>query len=183
MPTLRSLVAGLAFIALAASAPVTAQAQTPPPATPAAPAAPAATSTASAKDVEGTWKLVSVTVGEGAKKNDLFGANPKGQMVLADGRFTIVVTKADIPKYKSGNRGKGTADEFQATVQGSVAYFGTYAVENGELIFKVEGSTFPNWVGETQHRTLKLSGDDLTYETPVAKNSGQPTVIAWKKIK
>lgn len=136
-----------------------------------------------AKDVEGTWQLVSVTVGEGDKKQDLFGANPKGQLMLANGRFAVIFTRADIPKYQSNNRGRGTAAEYQATVQGSVAYFGAYSVENGDLVFKVEGSTFPNWVGETQNRKLKLAGDDLTYETPPAKNSGAPTVIAWKRVK
>lgn len=146
-------------------------------------AAPATTQTTTARDVEGTWQLVAVTVGEGEKKQDLFGPSPKGQLVLGNGRFTVIYTRADIPKYQANNRSRGTAAEYQATVQGSVAYFGAYAVESGELILKVEGSTFPNWVGETQNRKLKLSGDDLAFETPPAKNSGAPTVISWKRLK
>lgn len=136
-----------------------------------------------AKDVEGTWQLVSVTVTQGEKKSDLFGADPKGQLVLgADGKFTIVVTRSDLPKYKSGARAKGTADEYQATVQGTNAYFGTYTVDNGALVFKVVGSTFPNSVGETQTRPVKVAGDEMTYTTPATKG-GAVTTLTWKRAK
>ena len=144
---------------------------------------PSRAQTVAAKEIEGTWQLLSATATEGEKKRELFGANPKGQLVLgSDGRFTMVVARADLPKYKSGSRARGTADEYQATVQGSVAYFGTYKVEGNELVFKVEGSTFPNWVGETQRRPLKLSGDELSYTSP-APIGGAPTALVWKRLK
>ena len=134
-----------------------------------------------AKEVEGTWQLAAVVVVEGDKKTDLFGRDPKGQMVLgADGRFTIVVTRSDLPKFKSNSRVKGTADEFQATVQGSVAYWGTYMVEGGNLVFKVVGSTFPNWVGESQQRAVKVVGDELSYSTPPTK-TGAVSTLSWKR--
>jgi Lipocalin-like domain len=137
----------------------------------------------SAKEVEGTWQLAAVVVVEGEKKTDLFGRDPKGQMVLgADGRFTIVVTRSDLPKFKSGSRVKGTADEFQATVQGSVAYWGTYTVEGGNLVFKVAGATFPNWIGETQQRAVKIVGDELGYSTPPTK-TGAVSTLSWKRAK
>lgn len=166
MTTLRSLVLGLAvtFVIAAVAAVSPASAQT-------------------AKEVEGTWQLVSVTVAQADKKTDLFGADPKGQMLLTpDGRFMITITRADLPKYKSGLRAKGSADEYQATVQGSVAYYGTYTVEGGNLVFKVTASTFPNWVGETQQRALKVSGDELSYSTPPAK-SGAVSTLTWKRSK
>jgi Lipocalin-like domain len=162
MSILRSMALGLALALLLGASPV--QAQT-------------------SKDVEGTWQLVSVTVMAGEKKTDLFGADPKGQLVLgADGRFTIVVTRSDLPKYKSGARAKGTADEYQATVQGTNAYFGTYTVDNGALVLKVAGSTFPNSVGETQTRPVKVAGDEMTYTTPATKG-GAVTTLTWKRAK
>lgn len=166
MASLRTSISGLALIwALSLAAALPAGAQT-------------------AKEVEGTWSLVSVTVAEGDKKRDLFGDKPRGQLMLgSDNRFAIIYTRSDIPKFQANNRNRGTAEENQSVVQGSVAHFGSYTVENGDLVLKVEGSTFPNWVGETQHRKLKLSGDELTFETPIAKNSGAPTVITWKRSK
>lgn len=156
----------------------------PAPAPAAAPAAPAPAAAGPAlKEVAGTWSLVSVEVVEGGKKIDIFGANPKGQLALSpEGRFTLVVTRSDLPKYKAGIRNRGTADEFQATVQGSLAYFGAYTVEGGNLVFKVEGSTFPNIVGETQSRALKISGDELSYATPPSKGGGVTTLV-FKRAK
>ena len=169
----------------AATAPA-APAATPAPPAPAAtpPAAPAAAAPApTIKDVAGTWQLVSVEVVEAGKKIEIFGANPRGQLALTpDGRFVLVVTRADLPKYKSGIRQRGTADEFQATVQGSLAYYGSYAVESGNLVFKIEGSTFPNLVGETQQRSVKVAGDELSYATPPSKGGGVTTLV-WKRVK
>lgn len=167
-----------------AAPPVAATPATPAPtATPPAAAPAAAAAQVGIKDVAGTWQLVSVEVVEAGKKIELFGANPKGQMVLTpEGRFTLIVTRADLPKYKAGVRQRGTADEFQATVQGSLAYYGAYSVEGGNLVFKIEGSTFPNLIGETQQRAVKVAGDDLSYATPPSKGGGV-TTLAWKRVK
>ena len=185
----RSLLIAAAFAGFALTSAVSGQpAPATPPATPAAPTpaatpAPTAALAATAKDLVGAWSLVGVLVIEGAKKTEQFGPAPKGQLAFdGNGRFTIVVTRADLPKYAAKVRAKGTADEMKATVQGSVAYFGSYTVEGSDIVYKVEGSTFANWIGETQKRTFKLTGDDLVYSnTPTP---GGPTAeLTWKRVK
>ena len=47
----------------------------------------------------------------------------------------------------------------------------------------LEGSTFPNWVGTDQKRTLELSGDELKF---INKNPsmGQGVVtVTWKRVR
>ncbi len=163
----RSIVAAVpALILLLALGPATAQAQS------------------AAKDLVGTWTLVNVWAVQGDKKSEQFGANPKGQVVFDTlGRFTMVVTRADLPKYAAGSRAKGTPDEHKATVTGSVAYFGTYKVEGSDIIYLIEGSTYPNWVGETQKRGFKLDGDTLIYTNTGPSQAGAATELAWKRVK
>jgi hypothetical protein len=49
----------------------------------------------------------------------------------ADGHFSLVNTRADLPKFASNRRDQGTPEENKAVVQGSIAYFGTYSVNEG----------------------------------------------------
>ena len=82
-----------------------------------------------AKDLVGTWKSVSTIVtGPDGRKSEPFGPNPNSVLVFdANGRFVLVNTRPDLPKFASNNRMQGTAEENKAIVQGSIAYFGTYS--------------------------------------------------------
>ena len=116
----------------------------------------------------GTWTLVSITSGEGTNKT-LPCPNPKGTMMVdANGRFSIMAVRSDLPKFGSNNRMSGTPEENQAIVQGSLAYFGTYSIDEAShvLTVNVEGSTFPNFTGGTQTRILSFGDDEVTYFNP-----------------
>jgi Lipocalin-like domain len=114
-----------------------------------------------AKDLVGTWTLVSITLEQDGKKTDMYGANPQGQLIFdPNGRFTTIFLRSDVPKFASGNRETGTPEENKAAVQGGIAYFGTYSVSETDKIitYHLEGSTFPNWRGVDQKRIFKLRG-------------------------
>ena len=134
----------------------------------------------------GTWLVVSnTTTRADGTKVDTFGPNPKGIFIYeSNGRFAIISTRADIPKFASNNRGTGTADENKAVVQGSIAYFGTYSVNEADksLTAQVEGATFPNWVGNTQKRKIVISGDDFTFTNP-GGSAGGSAEIKLKRAK
>jgi len=136
----------------------------------------------SAKDLAGTYTIVSATVVQGDKKVEPFGPNPKGLMTLdASGRYSIVLVRPGLAKFASNNRDTGTADENKAIVTGSIGHFGTYTVADGAIIFRVEHATFPNWDGQEQKRTLTVSGDELKF-TLTASIGGTATVV-WKRAK
>jgi hypothetical protein len=70
-------------------------------------------------------------------------------------------------------------------VAGSIAYFGTYDVNEADklLTMHLEGSTFPNRTGADQKRTIELAGDDMKF-TNKTPSMGQGVVtVTWKRIK
>ncbi len=86
------------------------------------------------------------------------------------------------PRFAANNRLKGTAEENRAAVHGTIGNFGTWSVDEGGklLIFRVEGSTFPNSDGETQERPImSLTADELAYRT--AGTIGAPVESRWRR--
>lgn len=138
------------------------------------------------KQIQGNWTLVSIYNELDGKKTDVFGASPKGSLILTpDGQYSLIITKAVLPKFAANNRVKGTTEENQAVVQGSVAYFGSYAVasEKDNIVnMKIDGCTFPNWVGDTQKRIMIVKGDEMSLTNPTAAVGGTNHLI-WKRVK
>ena len=139
-----------------------------------------------AKKLVGAWTLVSnVATDASGKKEDVYGANPKGQAIFtSNGRYTIMITKADLPKFASNNRLKGTADENKAVIGGLISHFGTYTVDEKDKSFTLQmvSASFPNWNGTTQKRIFALSGDELKWNTPQASGGGSND-LTWKRVK
>lgn len=129
------------------------------------------------QSIAGTYAIVSVQP---------FGTNPTGQMILGtDGRYSLLLARNTLPKIAAGVRDKGTPEENQAIVAGSIAHFGTYTVDvdKQNITFNIEASTFPNWNGVSFKRALKVSGDQLTYINSAPSNGGQPNEVVWKRLK
>ena len=127
----------------------------------------------------GSWILVSLTSGDGASESLPYGPNPKGTMMVdANGRFSIAVVRSDLPKFAANNRMLGTPEENQTVVQGVIAYFGTYTIDESThvLTVNIEGSTFPNFAGGTQTRIVSFDGDEVTYFNPTPSMGGTAKV-------
>lgn len=138
------------------------------------------------QQIQGSWSLVSIYNELDGKKTDVFGPNPRGFLaVTPDGRFSMILMKASLPKFAANNRVKGTAEDNQAVVQGSVAYFGSYSVANEKehmVRLHIDGSTFPNWDGEDQMRIMTVIGEELKLTNPTAAVGGTNYVV-WKRVK
>jgi hypothetical protein len=130
----------------------------------------------SAKDIVGTWTVASA---------EAFGPNPKGVLIFdANGRYSLMLMRPDLPKYSSNNRTQGTPEEYKAISGGSISYFGTYSVSGSDLTLRVEYSSFPNWNGTEQKRTnFALAGDELKYTNTAPSVGGPPAVLVWKRAK
>jgi hypothetical protein len=135
----------------------------------------------------GAWTLVSLTAGEEADQTFPYGANPKGSMMVdANGRFMITVVRSDLPQFASNNRVTATPDEATAVVQGSIAYYGSYSIDEATRVItvNVEGSTFPNFTSGTQTRILSFNGDDeVTYLNPTPSHGGAPAKVTYRRAK
>src|SRR5262245_61266087 len=121
----------------------------------------------------GTWSFViaEITTADG-KKTLPFGDKPKGMLIFtADGHFSQVHVAGDLPKIASNNRLAGTDADNKAIVHGSLALFGTYAVDEDKktVTFKIDASTYPNLQGVAQTRTIDmLTTDELRNTNPEA---------------
>jgi len=133
----------------------------------------------------GTWTLVSMGVGEGADRIEPFGADPKGIMTMDGHRLVIIITRATLPKFAAGNREQGSPAENQAIVQGSIAYFGTYTFDEATstLTAHIEGSTFPNFIGQDQKRRVIIDGNELTYVNPQPSGGGGTAKVLWRRVR
>ncbi len=139
------------------------------------------------EQLTGTWGFV-VTAGhrQDGTKFDIFGPEPNGVLMFqSDGHFVLINTKPGRPKYAGGNRAKGTPEEFETTVQGTIAYFGTYTVDEGQKAFtlKIKGSTFPNYEGTEQVRPFIIVGDELRSINPSPTTGGPPLDLVLRRLK
>jgi len=139
-----------------------------------------------AKSLVGAWTIVSSdNVDAAGKKTPIFGSDLRGSLIFsANGRYSLTLARAKLPKFASDNRTKGTAEENQAIVSGSLSHFGKYTTDDKDktFTFHVETSTYPNWDGTTQKRSYTVTGDELKYTTPVASGGGRADLV-WKRIK
>ncbi len=129
------------------------------------------------KSVAGTYSVVKVSA---------YGENARGMMTLtSDGKYSIELARATLPKFASNSRVKGTAEENKAVIEGSIFHFGTYDIGDGgkSITFHIKTSTFPNWDGTDQKRALAVKGDELTYTVTAPSAGGPPNDVIWKKMK
>ena len=105
---------------------------------------------------------------------------PDGTVMFdARGNYALILAKVGMPKFASDNRTQGSAEENRAVVQGTLAHFGTYKVDERQrtLNFHIVGSTFPNWEGNDQLRPLSITGNVAKWTTPEASGGGVAELV------
>jgi hypothetical protein len=116
----------------------------------------------------GTWIFVSQqqTLPNGSNLLP-FGDAPRGVNVYdANGHFYFMAARPDLPKLAANNRLEPTPDEAKAIALGTIAFFGTYSVDEAKktLTVKIEASTFPNLAGTAQNWSItSIATDELKY--------------------
>jgi hypothetical protein len=137
-----------------------------------------------AKDIAGTWMLVSVTLEQDGKKTDFYGPNPQGRATFdPNGRLSVIITRSDLPKFASNNRQAGTPEENKAVVQGSIFYFGTYTVDEAAktLSYHIESCSFPNWNGTDRKHSFNISGDELNLTSSTSSTGTGSNQQIWER--
>jgi hypothetical protein len=153
----------------------------------AAPSVDAVAQTKSLKEqLVGTWIFVSSTnTRSDGTKFDPWGANPKGTTIYeANGRYAFMIMRSDLPKF--ADRTKATPEDSKAVVQGSIAYYGTYTVDESSktVTLHVEGSTVSALNGADQKRIIKsITTDEMNTLNPVTTEGGLPADTIYKRVK
>lgn len=129
-----------------------------------------------AKDLVGTWKfVVNETTQQDGSKFDTYGKEPKGIVMFdSGGNFVLFIAKPDPLKFASNNRLNGTPEEYKAAVHNSIAYYGTYKVDDATktISWSIDASSFPNWYGVTQQRHFSIHDDELRFTNQVGSSGG-----------
>ena len=133
----------------------------------------------------GAWTFVSSTT-KGPDGSPVWGSNPKGLTIFTEsGHYSSHVVRTDRPKFAAKSRMQGTPEENKAVVQGGIASFGTYTVNEANQTFTIrfEGSSYPNQEGTEQTRPFKVSGEELTVTNPAPSAGGAPSQIVYRRAK
>ena len=132
----------------------------------------------------GTWTLVSATQTKDGVKSDRWGRNPKGRATFeANGRYSFMIFRSDVPKFASDNLNQVTAEESKAAIQGMTANFGTWSIDEATktLTTNIEAASSTNLNGGTQKRIISsLSATELKYTNP-ASQIGSVDDVVWKR--
>jgi hypothetical protein len=130
----------------------------------------------------GTWKLLSA-IDRTPKVNTVypFGENPFGRLMYDNnGNMSVFIMRTGRSKFASDDGMSGTTQEKKEAFEESRAYCGTYEIDEdkGTVIHHIEGATFPNWEGTDQLRFFKLSGNQLTLNTPTLSIRGKELIVS-----
>jgi hypothetical protein len=135
------------------------------------------------EQIVGSWNfVVAEVVAPDGKKSFPFGETPTGILIFtAGGQFAQIHVAGDVPKLASNNRLTGTPEEYATIMRRSISLFGTYSVneEKKTVTYKIVSSTYPNFAGEAQERTIdKLTAGEFINTNPnVAGGRGRATNI------
>jgi hypothetical protein len=132
---------------------------------------------ADADSLVGTWKLVSwQVIVENKPSREVFGAHPKGFLILTREGRSIVLTTAE-------NRRGGMGDVERAALHKSMlAYSGKYRVEGKDFITVVDVSWNEEWNGTEQRRHFRIEGDRLFIESAPAPSIVLPGKTDFRRI-
>ena len=135
--------------------------------------------------LQGTWTLVAADkILPGGERTRDYGEHPKGRLVIdGQGRYSLQIFKSERQRFASESKADGSADAFKSAVMGSSTHYGTVTIDEkaGQLVFSIQGSSFPNWEGTTQKRRYTLEGDALRYEVPPRPDGSIP-VSEWRRM-
>jgi hypothetical protein len=134
----------------------------------------------------GTWIYVSST---GKREDGSSVPRPSLQGAVtytADGRFHFITTPTDAPKYASNDSARPSPDEAMAMASRSIAYTGTYTVDEASktILANVETATFPNLVGAPNQRRIvtAINADEMRFTNPRTP-AGLTLEFVWKRAK
>jgi len=142
-----------------------------------------------ASPLAGTWTLVAAEVmrPDGTRATDpAYGADAKGVLMVDDeGQYSLQIFRPDRPRFASGDKKKGTAQEYESALLGISTHIGHIVVDTAHqtLQFKIDYAAYPNWEHTTQIRQYKLAGNTLSYQVPATAGGGTIAISVWRRVK
>jgi hypothetical protein len=129
----------------------------------------------------GTWKLVAADkiLPDGTRVPD-YGTQPHGSAIFtADGYYSVQIYRAERVKFSSGDKLKGTPEEYKDASLSASVHFGRYTADpaKGTITFHIDRASFPNLDDTTQVRAYELKGDTLSWRVPARPDGTIPITV------
>jgi hypothetical protein len=136
------------------------------------------TAAAQEPSIVGAWDLVGAEkqMPDGTRVSD-YGPSPHGQAIFtADGRYSVQIYRAERVKFASGDKFKGTPEEYKDASLGMSVHFGRYTVdtEKHTITFLIDRSSVPNLDDTTAVRPYEIKGDELTWRVAPRQDGSVP---------
>lgn len=139
------------------------------------------------RSLTGTWEMVAAyELHPDGTRSTNYGEHPHGLLTVdRANRYNLQIFRIGRPTFVSGDKARGTPDEYREAVVGSSTHFGTVAIDQArhELVFSVTAASFPNWEGKRQVRNYTFDNGELRYAVPVgASSSGVVSYSVWRRV-
>jgi hypothetical protein len=133
------------------------------------------------RSLVGSWHLTAANkiLPDGSQVAD-YGTAPRGIAIFtADGHYVIEIFRSDRLKFASGDRAKGTPEEYKDAVLSTSCHVGTYTVDaaKGTITFHLDRASYPNWDETTRVSSFTIEGDKLTWRVPSRPDGSIPVSI------
>lgn len=135
----------------------------------------------------GTWTLVRCdNVYPDGHRVELYGPHPQGMwMIDAKGHYMMHIARVQRTPFASGDKSKGTPEEYRAASLDSNSHFGSISIQDDQMVTHIVQASFPNWNGRGGKSMYTLDGNQLTYI--VAKPSsgaseGAHGEVVWQRM-
>jgi hypothetical protein len=131
--------------------------------------------------VAGTWVLAAADklLPDGTRVAD-YGAKPHGQVIFTpDGYYSVQIYRTDRMKFASGDKLKGTPEEYKAASLDASIHFGRYTVDPAKktITFNIDRASFPNQDDTTQVRAYEMKGDTLSWKVAPRPDGSIPITV------
>lgn len=139
------------------------------------------------KSLKGVWVMkAAYEIHADGSRTTNYGEHPKGRFdVDSRARYNMQIFRPDRPAFASGDKARGTPDEYRAALVGISTHIGTVTIDRAkhQLIFDVEAASFPNWEGKRQVRDYTYKHGLLRYAVPAsASGSGTTAYSVWRRV-
>jgi hypothetical protein len=140
------------------------------------------------RSLQGTWVMeAAYEISADGTRATNFGEHPQGLFIVdANGRYSLQIFRANRAPFASGDKTKGTPDEYRQAVLGSSTHFGKVSIDRAkhQLDFDLEAASFPNWDGKRQVRDYTFKDGVLSYAVPAsAYGGGAVAYSVWRRVR
>jgi hypothetical protein len=136
--------------------------------------------------IVGTWTLTAADklLPDGTRVPD-YGSNPHGLVIFTpDGYYSVQIYRAERLKFSSGDKYKGSLEEYQDASLSMSVSFGRYSVDpvKHTITFQIDRASVPNRDDTTAVRPYELKGDELSWKV-AARQDGSVPITALRRVR